>query len=162
MKPNFKRKERRVPDRRIYAPVSGRVMPLNTVADPVYAARMFGEGVAIVPSEETAVAPCSGTLVLIARGKNTFGIETESGEKVYVHIGIGSPETRAKGFEVLASEGTKIRTGQPVLKIDRRFLDNRSYDMTTIMVVTTSKVGDYRILEGDTAQCGKTPLMERK
>lgn len=162
MKPNFKRKERRTPDRRLYAPISGRVMPLNTVSDPVYAAKMYGDGIAIVPSEDLAVSPCSGTLVLISRARNSFGIETESGEKVYVHIGIGTPESRAKGFEVLMQEGSKIRTGQPVLKFDRRFLENGAYDMTTIMVVTSSTVGDYRTLEGDTALCGKTPLLERK
>lgn len=163
MKPNFKRnKERRAPDRRLYAPISGKILPLNSVSDPVYAAKMYGEGVAIVPNEDLVVSPAAGTLVLISVNRNSFGIETESGEKVYVHVGLGAPETRARGFEVLLPEGSKVRPGQPIFKIDRKFFDNSALDMTTVMIVTTSKGGEYRVLEGDMARAGKTPVLERK
>ncbi len=162
MKPNFKRKERRVPDKCLYAPVSGRLIPLNLVSDPVYASKMYGDGVAILPGDDIIVAPCFGTLTLVSASKHAFGIETDQNEKVYVHVGFGTAEMRGKGFEVLAAEGTKLKPGMPVLRVDRKFFENRGIDLTTVMVVTTSKPGDYRVMEGESAAAGKTPLLEHK
>ena len=162
MKPNFKRKERRTPDRRLYAPVSGRAIPLNLVSDPVYAARMYGEGIALEPAADLICAPSAGTLCLISSSCHAFGLETEAGEKVYVHVGFGTSELRGKGFEVLASEGSKVKCGQPILRLDRKFFEMRGTDLTTLMVIPASRIGDYKIMESDSAQAGKTPLMERK
>ncbi|WP_256460792.1 hypothetical protein [Allobaculum sp. Allo2] len=38
----------------------------------------------------------------------------------------------------------------------------RGTDLTTLMVIPASRIGDYKIMESDSAQAGKTPLMERK
>lgn len=162
MKPNFKRKDRRSTDRKLYAPVNGKTVPLSMVSDPVYASKMYGEGVAIEPADGTICAPCAGTLTLISAGRHAFGVETEQGEKVYVHVGFGTSELRGQGFEVIAQEGTKVRAGTPVLKVNTDFFESRGTDLTTVMIVTTSKTGDYKITESDAAQAGKTALMERR
>lgn len=49
MKPMIKRKEKRVSDKKLLACIDGKLMPLGAVADPVFASRLYGEGVAIVP-----------------------------------------------------------------------------------------------------------------
>ena len=66
-------------------------MNLEATGDPVFASRALGEGVGVVPETtgETAVlAPVSGMLKTVARTGHAFGIKTDGGIEVLVHIGI--------------------------------------------------------------------------
>ena len=47
----------------LLAPVTGVLVPIEQVPDPVFAGRMVGEGVSIDPLENTLVAPCDGEVV---------------------------------------------------------------------------------------------------
>lgn len=46
----------------VLCPVSGTVMDISEVNDPVFAGKAMGDGIAIVPSEGVLVAPISGTV----------------------------------------------------------------------------------------------------
>ncbi|UNT94007.1 PTS glucose transporter subunit IIA [Allobaculum sp. Allo2] len=108
MKPNFKRKERRTPDRRLYAPVSGRTIPLNLVSDPVYAARMYGEGIALEPAEDLICAPSAGTLCLISSSCHAFGLETEAGKKSMYMSDLERPNCAGKALKFSPAKGPKL------------------------------------------------------
>lgn len=161
MRPNYKKKEKRSQDRRLYAPVSGDIIPLSTVADPVFAQKMMGDGIAFLPEGDLVVAPCSGTVVMIANGKNAIGIENDLGDQILVHIGLDTLEYKGKGMELLCQEGQKVRPGVPLVRMDRKFFDSNNADLTIPMTITNQDFGVYRILEGDKAQAGKTPVLER-
>ncbi len=45
------------------APLSGVVVPLDEVPDPVFAQRMVGDGVSIDPISSSLTAPCDGRVV---------------------------------------------------------------------------------------------------
>lgn len=158
----FARKEKRTNDRKLYAPASGSFLSLSDVKDPVYAQKMYGEGIALVPQGDLVVSPCSGTVALIPVRKQAIGLETESGDQVLVHMGVGTSIYNGRGFEFLVSEGTKVRPGTPLVRLDRRFFDLQNADLTIFMVVTNQKAGEYRLLEGDNLVAGKTPVMEKK
>lgn len=163
MKPNYKRKEKRNSDRRLVACATGKLMPLGAVADPVFASRMYGEGIAIVPEEDLVVSPCSGTVTMVPYNKQSVGLENEAGDMILVHIGTNAAQFRGKGFETLALEGTKVRPGTPLIRLNRRFLESQNADLTICMVITNLKKSeDYRVLEGDQVVAGRTPVMERR
>ena len=93
----------------VLAPVSGRAVPLSEVPDEVFAEGMAGEGGAIVPAQSgEAVAPASGTLVKLFEGGHAFGIETDEGVELIVHVGLDTIELRGTGFEKLAAEGDRV------------------------------------------------------
>ena len=76
-------------------------MNLEATGDPVFASRALGEGVGVVPETtgETAVlAPVSGTLKTVARTGHAFGIKTDGGIEVLVHIGIDTVDMDGEGF----------------------------------------------------------------
>lgn len=164
MKPMFnKRKEKRVSDKKLTACVNGKLMPLGTVSDPVFASRMYGEGVAIVPDDDFIVAPCAGTVMMVAYNRQSIGIENEQGDMILIHIGFNTAQYGEKACEALATEGTRVKTGTPLIRMNRKFLESVNADMTVCMVITNlKKTDDYRILEGDQVAGGRTPVMERK
>ncbi|HRV95658.1 MAG TPA: PTS glucose transporter subunit IIA, partial [Anaerolineae bacterium] len=47
----------------LQAPLSGYLMPLERVPDPVFAQKMVGDGVALDPASPSLLAPCDGQVV---------------------------------------------------------------------------------------------------
>ncbi|MCF0258885.1 MAG: PTS glucose transporter subunit IIA [Erysipelotrichaceae bacterium] len=158
----FKKKEKRVPEKKLYAPANGTILPLSNVSDPVFAQKMLGEGIAIKVDGDTIVSPCFGTVVMISPTKHAIGIENEFGDQILVHAGMDTAAFNGKGFDVMVSEGQKVRPGVPILKLDRKYLDFQNADLTTPMTITNHERGLYHILEGENAVAGKTPVMERR
>lgn len=112
----------RTPDSNaILSPVAGRLMNLEATGDPVFASRALGEGVGVVPETagETAVlAPVSGTLKTVARTGHAFGIKTDDGIEVLVHVGIDTVNMDGEGFVVAVGKGERIAAGEPLATVD--------------------------------------------
>ncbi|MCF0246118.1 MAG: PTS glucose transporter subunit IIA [Ileibacterium sp.] len=161
-KQSFKKKEKRTPEKKLYAPANGTILPLSNVSDPVFAQKMLGEGVAIKVDGDTIYSPCFGTVVMISPTKHNIGLENEFGDQILVHIGMDTAAYNGKGFEVLVTEGQKVRPGLPMVKLDRKYFDFQNADLTTPMTITNQEQGMYRVLEGENAVAGKTPVMERR
>lgn len=121
----------------ILAPISGKAGPLSEVPDEVFAEGMAGEGSAIVPSESgEAMAPVAGTLVKLFEGGHAFGIATDEGVEVIVHLGLDTIEMRGEGFEKIATEGDRVEAGQPIVRFDLAEIRTRGYDPVTPVLVT--------------------------
>jgi PTS system glucose-specific IIA component len=124
----------------VLAPVSGQAVPLGEVPDEVFAEGMAGEGGAIVPGASgEAVAPVSGALVKLFEGGHAFGIETDEGVELIVHVGLDTIEMRGNGFERLATEGDRVDAGQPIVRFDLDEIKNSGYDPVTPVVVTNAE-----------------------
>ena len=105
----------------ILSPVAGRLVNLEATGDPVFASRALGEGVGVMPETtgETAVlAPVSGTLKTVARTGHAFGIKTDGGIEVLVHIGIDTVDMDGEGFAVVVAKGERIAAGEPLATVD--------------------------------------------
>ena len=105
----------------ILSPVAGRLVNLEATGDPVFASRALGEGVGVMPETtgETAVlAPVSGTLKTVARTGHAFGIKTDGGIEVLVHIGIDTVDMDGEGFAVVVAKGDRIAAGEPLATVD--------------------------------------------
>ena len=103
----------------ILAPMTGRIVSLDDVPDPVFAERMLGDGLAIEPSEGLAVAPVSGKLIVFHSAGHAFAIEEEAtGIGVLVHVGLDTVDLRGHGFERMAEAGDIVRSRQTLLRFD--------------------------------------------
>ena len=121
----------------VLAPISGNAVPLSEVPDEVFAEGMAGEGGAIIPGVSgEAVAPVSGTLVKLFQGGHAFGIETDEGVEMIVHLGLDTIEMRGAGFEKIATEGDRVEAGEPIVRFDLDEIKNAGYDPITPVVVT--------------------------
>ncbi len=140
---------------RILAPVSGNVVPLSEVPDDVFAEGMAGDGAAIVPAGGgEVVAPVSGSLVKLFEGGHAFGIATDEGIELIVHIGLDTIELRGEGFEKLATEGERVDAGQPVVRFDLETIKDSGYDPITPVVVTNPEDHAVSVLKNGEVQAG--------
>ena len=103
----------------VLAPLDGTVVALESVPDEVFAQKMVGDGVAIDPSGQVALAPVAGELVKLFPGGHAFGIAASGGAELIVHIGLDTIELKGKGFENIAIEGQKVKAGTPIVRFDR-------------------------------------------
>lgn len=123
-------------DNNLYAPVTGEMIEIETVADQVFASKMMGDGVAFRFDGEIVSAPCDGTVTMIASTKHAFGLTMANGAEILVHIGLDTVNLKGQGLEVLVSVDKKISKGTPVIKIDRAFMQKRAIDLTTPVIIT--------------------------
>ncbi len=131
----FKKKE---VDNHLYAPVEGTMIKIEEVPDQVFGTKMMGDGVAFQFEGSEVGAPADGELTMVAHTKHAFGIKTEQGVEVLVHIGLDTVGFQGEGFEVLVQEGSKVKKGQPIIKVDRTFMKEKNANLTTPMIVTNS------------------------
>jgi sugar PTS system EIIA component len=107
----------------ILAPLDGMVVALENVPDEVFAQKMVGDGVAIDPSGQVAVAPVAGRLVKLFKGGHAFGIAIDGGGELIVHLGLDTIELEGKGFETVAVEGQVVQAGDPIVRFDRATIE---------------------------------------
>ncbi len=120
----------------VAAPVSGTCIPIEQVADAVFSKKMLGDGFAVVPTEDTVVAPIDGEIVMLPSSRHAFGMTTKSGMEILVHIGLDTVNLEGKGFTALVSEGSYVKAGTPVIRFDRNFMTKQGIDLTTMLVFT--------------------------
>lgn len=100
----------------VYSPMSGRIVPIESVPDPVFAEKMLGDGVAVIPDEGVVVAPADGVISALPASGHAFGMELAPGIEMLVHVGIDTVEMNGKGFALLAIKGQKIHVGQRLIE----------------------------------------------
>ena len=109
----------------VLAPLDGEVIALESVPDEVFAQKMAGDGMAIDPSGNTAVAPIAGNLAKLFPGGHAFGIAADNGVELIVHIGLDTIELKGKGFENIASEDQNVQVGTPIVRFDRATIEQQ-------------------------------------
>lgn len=141
---------------RILAPVSGKIIDLSQVPDATFAQRLAGNGVAIDSEGDLIVAPTDGMLTMIFRTNHAFAITTDEGIELLVHVGIDTVELQGKGFERLAVEGTRVKAGDPILKIDRSLIESKGFSLITPVLITLPMgAEDISCSLNSHVECGK-------
>ncbi|HVL99602.1 MAG TPA: PTS glucose transporter subunit IIA [Egibacteraceae bacterium] len=143
--------------RTLASPLKGRVVPLERVADPVFADRVVGDGVAIEPASGEVCAPVEGTVAKLFRGGHAFVVQTSDGVEVLTHIGLDTVELEGEGFTCHVDEHDAVTAGQHVVTVDLERLRGRGIDLTSPVVVLSHH--SVRPLATGAVDVG-APLME--
>lgn len=122
----------------ISAPVSGQLIDLATVNDPVFAGGMMGKGVAIEPADGTIVAPADGTITVAYATKHAYGLTTADGVEILIHIGIDTVNLDGKGFESFVKQGQTVSKGDKLGTFDAAIIKDAGYPVTTMVLVTNT------------------------
>ena len=119
----------------VNAPVAGHVISLDETGDPVFASRALGEGVGIQPADSEVVAPVSGVLQTVAETGHAFGIKTDDGVEVLVHVGIDTVKMNGEGFNVKVKANEHVNAGDTLVVVDFDKVKEAGYSTTTLMTV---------------------------
>lgn len=127
------------------APLKGRVIPLEEVADPTFAEKILGNGAAIVPETGLLVSPADAVVDTMFETGHAVSLTTDGGAELLIHIGIDTVKLKGRHFKPMAKNGDRVTTGQPLIEFDLEKLRAEGYDTTTSVVVINHK--DYAGLE---------------
>ena len=106
----------------IGSPVKGIAADLSEVPDEAFAGRLMGDGVAVTPVDPIVCAPEDGEVLFVFDTKHAVGLALDNGISVLLHMGIDTVKLEGKGFEVLTEQGSKVKKGDPLLKLDLEYL----------------------------------------
>jgi sugar PTS system EIIA component len=143
----------------LLSPMTGEVVALEEVPDAAFATKAVGDGVAILPTGKTVVAPCDGQLVKIFNTNHAFALVNDSGLELIVHVGIETVKLGGQGFTRLAEQGSFVKAGQPVLELDLEFLGANAKSVISPVVLTNADdFAPLAALASGSVIAGQTPL----
>ena len=145
----------------LYAPMKGEVLDVSKSADPAFASKAMGEGVAINPSEGVIYAPANGTISLIFPTKHAMGITLNSGVELLIHAGIDTVKMEGKGFETFVETGAKVKKGDKLLSVDMDLVKEKGYQTQTMFLVADAKGKEVEVIEATNAD-NDTKIMKLK
>jgi PTS system glucose-specific IIA component len=118
------------------SPVSGTIVALSDVQDPVFSQKMMGDGVAIQPTDEWFVSPCDGEITALFPTYHAIGITTPHGLELLIHIGLDTVELNGKGFKAVIKEGATVNTGDRLVKINPKKITKLGKSILTPIIIT--------------------------
>lgn len=120
----------------ILAPLTGEVIPIQSVPDPVFAEKVLGDGIAINPTEGSVYSPVDGTIFQIAHSFHAMGIASEDGLEILIHLGIDTVKLNGEGFQCFVEVGQKVKRGDKIMEMDLRFIKERGLSPISPCIVT--------------------------
>ncbi len=121
----------------LLAPLSGVLIPLDLVPDPVFAQRMVGDGVSIDPTSTTLLAPCAGEVIQAHSAGHAVTIRMPGGPEVMIHIGLDTVHLKGRGFTAKVKTGQKVEIGTPLIEFDPDFVATAARSLMTQILITT-------------------------
>lgn len=141
----------------VLSPFSGRVVRIEDVPDEVFAQRVVGDGVAVVPTEGTVVAPVGGRIEKLFEGGHAFAIQDAQGLQILVHVGLDTVHLKGEGFTEFAKQGDDIAAGDHIVSVDLEVMDERGIDMSSPVVVISGQ--EVRVVATSDVKAGE-PLFD--
>lgn len=131
------KEENKTPLNQLTAFLSGKAIPLSEVGDGVFSEGIMGDGMAIIPENDTLYAPADAQVaVMMPKSRHACGLKLENGMEVLLHIGIDTVGMNGDGFEYLVQEGQKVSAGTSLIKFDRAKIKAAGHPDVTICVIT--------------------------
>ncbi|MGD8164937.1 glucose PTS transporter subunit IIA [Pantoea sp. FN0307] len=127
----------------LMSPVAGKALPLNEVSDEIFSGGLLGDGIAIVPEEETIVAPCDAEVASTVDSHHAVGLLCANGAELLIHVGLDTVKLGGQHFSTLVSVGDKVTAGTPLIRFQRQDIIAAGYDITTPFLVINGE--DYQL-----------------
>lgn len=117
--------------------LSGKAISLKEVGDGVFSEGMMGDGMAIIPDNETLYAPADAEItMLMPESKHACGLKLANGMEVLLHIGVDTVDMKGDGFTYLVQEGQKVSTGTPLITFDKAKIKAAGHSDVTVCIIT--------------------------
>ncbi|MGQ7380197.1 sucrose-specific PTS transporter subunit IIBC [Streptococcus suis] len=127
-----------VAEETLVSPLSGDVVALENVNDPVFSSGAMGKGLAVKPTEGIVYAPADAEVTIAFETGHAYGLKTASGAEILIHIGIDTVSMNGNGFEKLVAAGDKVKAGDAIAKFDAAKIAEAGLDDTTMIIVTNT------------------------
>ena len=143
----------------VYAPLTGKAVPLEQVPDPVFSEKVLGDGVAIIPEDGRIVSPVDGQIESVAETGHAYGFSTEDGLELLVHVGLETVSLKGECFKVHVKERDQVKKGDLVAEVDLAYLAEKNINpITPVLICSDIDDQDLKCAEGG-VEAGKTAVL---
>nr|WP_242872960.1 PTS glucose transporter subunit IIA [Clostridium magnum] len=123
-------------DIQIANPIKGEVINLEKVPDDVFAAKMLGDGFAVIPKDNKVYAPVSGVIRVMFPTKHAVAIKTDEGIEVLVHVGIDTVKLGGEGFEAHVQKSDIVKKGDLLITFDQKLVQTKAKSLVSPVIIT--------------------------
>lgn len=143
----------------LLAPSSGRVLPLEEIPDPVFAAQMVGPGAAIAPdlgvaATVEALAPVAGVVAALHPHAFVIAGPGEGEQGILVHLGIDTVQLKGAGFDLLADQGDEVDAGQPLVRWSPDDVVARGMSATVVVIALAADPDQLAVTSAERVEAG--------
>ena len=124
---------------RLTAPLTGVMVPIELVPDPVFAKKMVGEGFSIDPLNNELVAPIAGEVADLQPSGHAITIRSAEGLEVLMHIGLDTVKMAGQGFTPHVREGDQVQLGDSLITFDLDMVATNAKSALTQVVIANSE-----------------------
>ncbi len=132
----------------IKSPLLGTLVDLESVSDPVFAQKMMGDGIAILPEDGKVISPIDGVLTTLFPTGHAYGITSDEGVEVLIHIGIDTVELKGKYFDIKVKQDQVLKAGDVLAYVNLKRIKKAGFQLVTPIILTS--LGPYQTLEKPT------------
>lgn len=146
----------------VVAPIAGEVVAMEALSDAAFASGALGQAVGVTPANGTltVVAPAAGKVISVAKTGHAYGIKTDDGVELLVHIGVDTVKLGGEGFTPLVEKKQTVAAGDPLAEVDFAAIAGHGVDTTVITtVVNSKKLGGVNDIADGTVAAGD-PILE--
>ena len=143
----------------VLAPLSGEIIALEQVSDPVFSGKVLGDGIAIIPEDGKIYSPVNGTVTTVSSTLHAYGFSTESGLDILIHVGLETVSLKGEGFKVYIKEGDMVKAGELIAEVDLEYLKQKNISATTPVLICTGAENKLMETASGTAVAGKTSVI---
>lgn len=122
-----------------FAPVSGNIVKLEEVSDPVFAQKAMGEGIGIEPTDKSVFSPIDAEVINVFKTKHAIGLKTNNGLDILIHIGLDTVELKGVPFDIKVSKGDRVTSGMLLAVVDFQYIKKMKKDPVVLTLITNSK-----------------------
>ena len=119
----------------VLAPLTGKAVSLSEVPDPVFAEKVIGDGIAIIPEDGKIVSPVDGEISSIAETGHAYGFTADNGLEVLVHVGLETVSLKGECFKVYAKAGDKVKAGDLIAEVDLNLLKEKGLNSISPVLI---------------------------
>ena len=125
-------------DEKLRSPIVGEVVALSEVNDPVFSSGVMGQGISVKPSKGVVYAPADAEIAIAFPTGHAYGLKTDNGAEILIHVGIDTVSLNGEGFEAKVSQGDRVRAGDIIGTFDSEVIAANGLDDTTMVIITNT------------------------
>ena len=142
----------------IVSPVNGKAVSITEVPDPVFADKILGEGIAVIPEDGIFLCPVDGEVASVAESLHAIGFSTEEGLEVLMHIGLDTVKLNGEGFTLHVKVGDKVKKGDLIAEVNLDFIKEQGLNTITPVIICDGADDKQIAFREGKIEAGKTVI----
>ncbi|MEH7384595.1 glucose PTS transporter subunit IIA [Bacillus sp. JJ1521] len=141
----------------IASPLTGHIVSLNKIEDPLFSKEIVGKGIAIEPTKGTIISPVDGVVTTLFPSNHAIGLTSNDGAEILISIGHNTIELKGKYFTSHVKQWDQVKKGDLLIEFDIDKIKAAGYDLKSPVVITNTeaylevkpmKTGDVEASDG--------------